>query len=203
MLVTAVAEIRIMTERLYTFAEMAALISKADGRPGDDAKAIQQQIRGAHQRGLVKERDHAGPRGAIRVTLEEFCRVRLLLVLIDFGVEGDELARANAMLSDGGRHVSPDGVTLEHSLKGLIAATRNGGTWVLRVNMVRDRLEGGALRFSVKLLPSWQAARPIKGGEIDGDPMHPETDAQFIGATHLAFMKIPASDLIAPLLSAA
>jgi hypothetical protein len=188
-----------MAPQLSTFRDAAEAFCKLDGRPESDISAVYLQVKGLYDRGLLSVSPTRAARGANQITLKEMCRARLLLVLIDLGIESEDLARANAMLDSGGKWTSPTGTHFSFSLDGLLKACRNGDRWVLRVNMARDHLKG-ALTFSVKLLPNWMAARPVNVEHSDGDPTHPDSNADFLGHTHLAYLKIPASDLVSPLL---
>lgn len=184
--------------QLYTFADMAARICEIDRR--EDVKVVQEQIRGFHQRGLLKGVDHAGPRGAVRVTLDEFCRARLLLILLDLGVRGESLARASASITDGGTKTYPDGKTLRRTLSKMIAGTRSGETWLLSGGMYAD--EGG-VGFSVRLVMDSEVNRTFSAENTEGDTMLPGSLPVLRMFTLYAQVKIPASELIRPLLSEA
>lgn len=189
-----------MDTSFFTLAGLAKTLCEADARPADDKGAIWNQLRSLHQRAFIRETDRLGAAGASRFTLEEACRARLLLALIDAGIEAS--AGANAGITDSGRTVYADGSSREYTLSAFIEAARNGEKWVLRVNVGRDQCEGGRKTVSAKLLPSWEAARALSAQHPNGDPTHPDSDGVFLGFTHLAYVKIPASDLIKPLLVA-
>jgi hypothetical protein len=190
-----------MTQKVFTFREAAEAFCALDGRPDSDVTAVYLQVKGLYDRGLMAALPERGARGAHQITLAEACRARLLIVLVDLGVESDDLERANIGLNRGGQHTFPDGKILKFSLESVINAAKDAKQprWVLRLHM--GRVQGGKLSFSSKLMPAWLAARPIKSTDTDGlppgDPTHPESES---ASGNLAYIKIPASELIAPLL---
>lgn len=189
-----------MTTKLFTFAEMADQICTHDGRT--DNKAVLEQIRGFYQRGLLNPASGVARlgRGApVRVTLKEFCRLRLLLVLLDLGVRGDDLARANVLLDDGGRRTFPDGKTIVRSLSTMIEGVGRGEGWVLSGGTYAD---GDGTHASYRLVRDWEANAPFTAENTYGDPMLGGSAPILRAFTVYSQVKIPASDLIAPLLDA-
>ena len=185
-----------MPAPLYNFAAMAVRSSILDGR--DDFSTVREQIRGFHQRGLIKAADHGGARGAVRVTQYEFCRARLLLVLLDLGVRSDDLARASVAINDSGRTTLPDGSVINRTLAEVMAGVRTNKRWILAGGMYAD--EGGT-GFTVRLVRDYEVNRPFSDRNPHGDPMLPDSTPILRAFTLYAQIKIPASDLIAPLLS--
>ena len=184
-----------MPTALRTYRETAELFCNIDGRRSDDVQAVYLQVKGLADRGLLHPSHKRGARGANQLPFEEVCRARLLLTLLEVGLEGEDLMRASDRLDDGGAWTSPEGRVFHFNLASALAADT---PWVLTVTMGRNHHEGGKLRFSVKLVPQWLSLLPINrgtNGYPGGDPMHPESTVASLGFTHLAHIKVPASKL--------
>jgi hypothetical protein len=180
----------VKTEPL-TFRELAAKLCALDGRTSDDIETVTQQLRGAHQRELLKHSDESGPRGALRISDDmEFCRARALLILIDLGIQGDTLRQVNALMSAKTSRPAPNGPSIKGGLAAAVEGIRKGETWFLRVNVVRDRLQGGKLDASAKFVRKWELA----------DELTPATDGEIMGCNWLSHSIIPISDLFRPLI---
>lgn len=188
---------------LLTMNEIADLIATAENRP--DRVRIGQQVRGLHQRGLIKASDTGGPKGAWRFTLLEACAARLLLVAVDNGLAGEEVNQFNGPMRFQARRVVPTGghytLALENVVEQIIedVATppENGPrNWVFEVVRSRD-LETGSLQVS----GSWtrhDAGRPVNRFDRP-DPMALNTGV--LSATLESCLQIRVTPLLAPLVA--
>ncbi|GLV24166.1 hypothetical protein [Sphingobium sp. TomTYG45] len=189
-----------MPESLFTFRHAAEIFCKVDGRSDADVSAVYLQVKGLYDRGLLNVAAERAARGANQIEFKELCRARLLLILLDLGIESENLQRANARLDTStGRTPLEGGPMVRYNLE---AAMASKTPWVLAMNLSRL---GGKPSFSVMLLPAAIAALPMNeyydGPHGGGDPTHPESQVKFADP-HLAYLKIPASKLFNELRSA-
>lgn len=193
-----------MPSTLFTFRDAAEIFCKVDGRSDSEVSGVYLQVKGLYDRGLLTPEPVRGARGANQISFTELCRARLLLILLELGIQSDDLQHANAQLDSGGKRTPVEGGPIvAYNLETAISAS---DLWVLAVNMGRDRVAAGKLTFSVKMLPAAVAALPITeeydGPAGGGDPTHPDSQVYFMGVSHLAYVKVPASKLFGDLKSA-
>jgi hypothetical protein len=180
-----------MVKPLFTFREAAEKFCELDGRPDADVSGVYLQVKGLYDRGLLAIMEERAARGASQIDLDELCKARLLIALVDLGIESADLERHTERLEYG------------KALQKLLKATAAGERWVIRVSRGRDRMNGGKMYSSIRLMTRFQASRPSNGEHSDADPTHPDSAAEVIGFTLFEYAKIPASELVAPLLKAA
>jgi hypothetical protein len=125
----------------YTLRQMAEIIAQTTSNPDTLLEFYHQVFRGWSQRGvLTGKRTGAGKTSPLVFTLEDICRVRILLVFREaFGTDGDELRNLNEKLALYRKRVAtvPKGrtFTLVEAIKGI----PSGEDWWLRVYFLRHR----------------------------------------------------------------
>lgn len=179
-------------EHTFTLREVAHAIAAVDGLDGIAARHIHQQIRGWAQRALLStaERDSEGHTAARRYTVEDACRIRLLLVFRDFfGVEGDELRRLEAQIRAEDRDVQPDNTPIYTGLRPAVEGIAKRHKWTLAVTLMRDPFQGGERTIRGRLVRDEQVQDPT-GPDYQLPP----------GYVLYGFMRVPATELLAPLI---
>jgi hypothetical protein len=125
----------------FTLRQMAEIIAESSGDPDTLLDFYHQVFRGWSQRGvLTGKRTGAGKTSPLVFTLEDICRVRILLAFREaFGTDGDELRNLNERIAHYRKTVAtmPKGRTF--SLLDAIKGIPKGEDWWLRVYFVRHR----------------------------------------------------------------
>jgi len=190
----------------FTLRETADELAQLDGK---DADQLYQQLRGLYQRGLFKEtsRSGAGRTAATLYDAEVLWRLRLLLPLVDLlGTDSDhlkrfdDLIRAESLIQVKKLARIDDNWTVpivdevKTGLKAAIDGIRRGEDWILAVTLLQDTETGGNTIFAV-LCPAHAVKDPTTA-EFKRDYMQtPPYELR-------GFLKIPATDLLRPLLIA-
>lgn len=179
---------------LHTFDTLASLAAVEDNSGPDGARRYKEQLRGLHQRGLIKAVPEVAARGARQFDIEESCLARLLLVLLSVGVEGDRLAKASTFIRFSKRSVHPDGTHYEFSIKAALEGVRNTKDWVLVARGGVDMLEGGRPALVIQLCPKWAVAEFF-------DPTDPMPDYFTPGVRWDWILKTAVNPLLLPLIA--
>lgn len=151
--------------QLMTLKEMADRIGSTEHRK--PAKVLN-QLRGAHQRGLLYPSDNKGPKAALRFSEREFFAARLLLVFIDLGIVAGRLDELNRFMRLSNHKTFTDGRSADWGLTEAIAAPLG---WVFRAR-VRQSGDSEAV---------WGAFRP-EGWAENSDDVAFYTDSDFLAA---------------------
>ncbi len=174
--------------RLYTLKDFSEAIRQAEGRPSIDR--VHNQLRGVAARGLLAPvPDRYGPRGALLFDLDQIYDARLLIALIETGLESDSLASVIASARIGRTTIEAGKLNLSAVIKSL--QDEAPAVWKLEVVGSRERGdEGDTLGY----FPQW-----VRDGNRFGyaDP-HSE-DAFVIGRTIECVLTVNVSRIFAPL----
>ena len=178
-------------EGYFTLRQIADELAR---REGTDPEETYQRCRALRQRDLFRpSHKDAGPTGTEYYPAEVLWRLRLEVPLVDLlGVNSDRLKRLDDAIRVEERDTLPNGREIVTGLRAAISGIRRDEDWILAVELLRNT-ETGGIRFNARLTPAWLARDPTTA-EFRRDMM-------FLPPFELrAFLKIPATELLRPLL---
>lgn len=177
----------------HTLREIAKATARAEGRP--DEERIFQQLKGATARGLMRQVDTYGPKGALRFDRQEVAKARLILRAVDSGMTGKTLADFENDLRIESRKALPNGQHVTLSLAEAVCTVAEVD-WRLEVVVTRGAV-GEPDAGELQQLVTWVR----NGRRFDGvDPLRP--DACIAGKIIEEVRFIPFSALVAPIFAA-
>lgn len=174
----------------FTLREISSAVAKAENRP--DEERIFQQLKGATARGLLKHTDTYGPKGALRFSLEEVAKARLILRAVDSGMSGKALKDFENGVRVETRKALANGSHVILSLSAAVSSVMDTN-WLLEVVETRGSHDEDTYGEPLHLI-SWLPNGARFG---DTDPRDPEVGIP--GKVIEEIRLIPFSKLIRPI----
>ena len=174
--------------RLFTLKDFSEAIREAEGRPSIDR--VHNQLRGVAARGLLAPvPDRYGPRGALLFERNRVYEGRLLIALIEIGLESDSLAAVMAKARIGRTSIEGGELSLSAAIASLGSSIAED--WKLEIIGSREPGESGDL---LGYFPQW-----LRNGDRFGAADPHANDSYVVGRTIECVLTVNATRLFAPL----
>lgn len=173
--------------RLFTLKDFSEAIREAEGRPS--IERVHNQLRGVAARGLLAPvPDRYGPRGALLFERDKVFEGRILIALIEIGLESESLAAVMAKARVGRTSIGG-----ELNLAAAITSIASGIAAEWKLEIVGSREPGQSGDF-LGYFPQW-----IRDGNRFGAADPHSEDSYVIGRTIECVLTVNATRLFMPL----